>query len=519
MGRIADFIDAAFPSYALQRERSKERLANFREYRTYEGASRRERLQNWKTRTRDANSEASAGMARIVLRNRSRDLRMNNPFAKAAVEGWVDNAVGYGIKPRWVTGPKTRLAKYWAEHMETTAVDYHGKLNIYAIQALSMSSLVESGEVLLRRRWVDGASMRGPMPFTIQVLEADFLDDGLTQTLSNGNQIINGVEYSKNGRVENYWLFEQHPGAMLMTGSSLASKAVPAEDIIHVYRMDRPGQVRGVPWCSSVIVRLRNFDETEDAYIQREKIASCFAAFITDPDGADGDTAKELTARLMPGYVGVLPPGMSVEFGTPPTVNGYKDFSSVNLHAIAAGYEVPYEVFGDYSQVNFSSGRMSWQNFSRRIERVQGTVLFPSLGDGVARWFSEAGLVMGYWVSPASALWVPPRRMMVNPKEEIAAMKEAIRNGFETWGDTVLALGYNPETHAEAIAIFNKLLDKHGLKLDCDPRYALPQGTKANEDNSGKEPDGSGKKPAKDDEEDTSVEDNDESVSNSNEDK
>ena len=171
--------------------------------------------------------------------------------------------------------------------------------------------------------------------------------------------------------------------------------------------------------------------------------------------------------------------GESVSFGTPPTFNGYQPYSWQSLHAIAVGLGVPYELLaGDLKGVNFSSGRMGWLHFARRVDVWQWRMLIPQLCEGGWRWFMEAqALLPGGVLEDARAEWVPPRRDMVNPSEETENLKERIRNGLTTWQDGLRELGVtDPDAHAAQIAKNNALLDKHGLILDCDPRRVATAG-------------------------------------------
>ena len=80
----------------------------------------------------------------------------------------------------------------------------------------------------------------------------------------------------------------QHPGCLTLTNwqAGFISKPIPAESVLHVYKKDRPGQVRGVTWLAPVILKLRDLDEYEDAELVRKKIEACFAAFVISPDGS-----------------------------------------------------------------------------------------------------------------------------------------------------------------------------------------------------------------------------------------
>lgn len=492
MNLLEEAIAFFSPRSGVERARNRMTLDRVR---GYEAGGKGRRTKGWKTQSRDANAEILHNLSDI--RNRSRDLRRNNAFALAAIESIIDNSVGYGIKPKFETTKKSLKKRYsmlWKEHCESTAIDWDGKHNIYGLQALWFGSMAESGEVLIRRRHL-GSKSGKPLAFQLQTLESDYLDSSRDQdgTLNGGKLIIGGVQFgASSGQAEGYWLFDQHPGAAVGM-KSFQSKFIPAADILHVFRVDRPGQVRGVPWSSAVVMRLRNLDEAQDSFLTSAKIASCFSVFVTGPETDAADKSKlELADRVSPGGIHLVPTDSDISFGTPGAFPAQKDFSWIELHAIAAGFQVPYEVFGDLTGVNFSSGRMGWQNYQRRIERWQWQTFIPGALDGVAAWFNEAAELSGKISEIIKPGWVPPRRLMVNPKEEIAAMKEAIRNGFETWGDTLLTLGYDPEDQAESIKIFNDLMDKYELKLDCDPRFALPAGSAG-----ATEPDPDGSEPAK----------------------
>ena len=155
--------------------------------------------------------------------------------------------------------------------------------------------------------------------------------------------------------------------------------AVPAADVAHVYRIDRQGQVRGVPWLAPVMITLRTLDEYEDAQLVRQKVAACFAGTLSTPDaeveaeelknwqGATSSPAPSVSCR----------PARSLIFPAP-AAEGYAPYTATQLRRIAAGLGVPYEALtGDLSQVNFSSARMGWQEFGRNIEVWRWQMLMP----------------------------------------------------------------------------------------------------------------------------------------------
>ncbi len=451
--------------------------------RRFEGAAGGRRNEGWRSSGSDSNTDNAPALAR--LRHRARDLRRNNPYAERAITGIADNVVGAGIIP-WPMAKRPRdgirLSDLWEKWADSTACDADGRENFYGLQHLIMEAVATDGECLIRRRRrfsSDGL----PVPVQLQVLEADFLDESKA-SLYNNNQIIQGVEFDALGKRVAYWLFDQHPGA---SGSmhSLTSRRVPAEDVIHVFLSKRPGQARGYSWLAPVMQRLRSFDEMEDAVMEQAKIASCFAAFVTkdaELSGTAGGKAAPLIDHVEPGIIQELGFGEQVTFGTPPTFNGYTTYAWQVLHAIAVGLGIPYELLAaDLKGVNFSSGRMGWLHFARRVDVWQWRMLIPQLCDQVWSWFMEAQVLLpGGVMDEVRAEWVPPRRDMVDPKTEIETVKQLLRNGLITWPNALRTLGItDPKRHAEEIAKSNTLLDELKLVLDCDPRNVAAAGAAA----------------------------------------
>ncbi|WP_448682592.1 phage portal protein [Pseudomonas nicosulfuronedens] len=439
--------------------------------RRFEGAGGGRRNDGWRSTGADANAENGPALAR--LRNRARDLRRNNPYAERAVTGIADNVVGAGIVPRPLgkTRANKKLMELWKAWAEEVLCDADGLENFYGLQHKVMEAVPEGGEVLIRRRWRK-SSDNLPVPMQLQVLEADFLDE--EKSGANGsNQIIQGIEFSPIGKRVAYWLFDTHPGSNT-TWRAMESRRIPAEDVIHVFLPKRPGQARGYTWFAPVMQRLRNFDEMEDAVMEQAKIAACFAAFVTKDDQSQGGRkASPLVERVEPGIIQELAQGEDVTFGTPPTFNGYESYAWQGLHAISVGLGVPYElVTGDLKGVNFSSGRMGWLHFARRVDVWQWRMLIPQLCGGVWGWFMEAQALLPDGVrEDVKADWVPPRRDMVDPKSELETVKERLRQGLVTWPNALREVGItDPEAHAAEIAKANALFDKLGLVLDCDPR-------------------------------------------------
>ena len=387
---MSNWIDTTLsflsPTLGARRARARhlEKIYKDAGARSYEGATTSRRTDGWRSPSTSANAENQNAIR--SLRDRSRDLVRNNPYATRAISGIETNTVGTGIiaKISQINGKaKNDLVSAWKQWAETLECDADGLLDFYGLQSLAMRTIAESGEVLIRRRRrlaSDGLTV----PIQLQILEPDFIDSIKTMSLDNGGKIIQGVEFDALGRRVAYWLYPSHPGDTGITGLNLSfrSNRIPAEDILHLFRIDRAGQVRGISWAAPIILRLRDFDDYEDAQLVRQKIAACFAAFVGDIEAPTDaiQNANTLGDKIEPGAIENLPPGKSISFPNPPQVTGYGEFASITLHAVATGYGVPYELLTqDFSQVNFSSARMAWLEFNRNINKWRWQLVVPRM--------------------------------------------------------------------------------------------------------------------------------------------
>lgn len=471
------------PQWQLKRVRARIATDLVLRHYGYEAASVGRRTQNWNRSMGDANTVNDyASLAR--LREIARDLVRNNPYAESALATIGDHTVGWGILAKPMR-KNDALADLWKQWAETTACDADGRHDFYGLQKMVMAAVVESGEVLVRRR-VRRPSDGLPIPLQLQVLEADMLDASRTMMLPNGGQIVQGVEFDAIGNRVAYWLFPRHPGAILQPFGMLfpASRPVPASEILHIFKGKRPGQVRGPSWFAPVIVRLKEFDEYEDATLMKQKIAACLAIITTDVDGTapglgttDDSTTPGLDG-LEPGGVLNLPPGRSVEVVRPPNVQDYGPYCNVTLRSIAAGLGVTYEdLTGDYTGLPFSAARMSRLRHWARVEDWRWRMLIPQFCDQAWAWAMQLAFLNGSIDDPsAAARWTPPPMPMLDPDREGTAYQRLVRNGFETFSEVARERGYDPDELLAEIAADNKKMDDLGITLDSDPRKMTQAG-------------------------------------------
>lgn len=474
MSRLENVIAALSPEWAARRAAARARLRAFRN--EYDFSKIRRSADGWLAPSTSANAEVGRSMT--VTRNRARDLVRNNQYAARIVDVWVAHLVGDGITCAWVnpdgSADQARQQAFsaWANDGEC---DADGQLDFYGLQQLAVRAMVQDGEVLIRkrlRRLSDGLTI----PFQLQVLEADHLDESKNEVLKGGGVIIQGVQFSALGKREGYWLFRNHPGDNLFAFQR-TSVFVAADQIIHLYRKKRPGQVRGLTWLAASGNKIKDTGDVQEAVIMKAKIESLHVGAITTPEDNEGPAVGEVETEtddegdefeyqtMEPGTFVRLRPGEEVTFTEPSAGGGHAELIRQFEQNIAVGAGITYDqLTGDLSKANFASLRAGKIEFRRDLAQIQNQFIIPMLCEPTARAVDAIGQAAGLWGPGTSkAVWMPPRNEPIDPKKDTDAELSDVTAGFESWSDTVSRRGHNPRTLAEKHKADDTMLKELGL--------------------------------------------------------
>ena len=476
---LETLIRTVAPEWALRRAAARAAMVPLARY---DAARVSRRTRGWLAPSTSANKETEFDLVR--LRDRSRDLVRNNPYASAALDILVSYQVGTGIVPQSRTGDAgldrqaNALWEAWSRH-----ADGAGRHDIYGLMAQVARTRAEAGEALVLKRPLSAGEARRigtPVPFQLHVWEPDHLDP--LPSLVRAEDWVQGVRLDTWGRPVAYRVTKAHPGDEGIPGQVVE---MSADWLLHIYRQDRPGQVRGVPDLAPVMTRLRMLDEYEDATLMQALSQACVAAFVTSsadagagPMEAPADTGAK---SLAPGMVERLLPGEDVSFLTPSGSGPFAEFARHQLRAIATGFGLTYDlVTGDLSQANYSSLRAGRLAFKRRLEAAQWLLLVPQLCQPVWDAWVRAAQSVGALPlrdGPWPVEWAPPRFEMVDPLKDTTAIQQQLRLGLITWGQAVAEMGWDAERQAAEIARWNAAHDDAGLVFDGDARRVGKSGT------------------------------------------
>ena len=427
-----------------RRERRGARLA-------YDAASRGRLVAGFSPGSRGPIRETDSAI--VLTRDRARDLARNNPFAARILDQLVGDLIGTGVMPqivardragRVVTGEGDRAEDVHAEWAAQCVSGSH--LHLGGQQGLVVRCMAEAGEALVRRRPrlpEDGMAI----PLQVEGLEPDYLDALKNEQLANRGRIIQGVQFSPWGKIEGYWLHQEHPSESWPISASLSSLFVPAADVAHVFEALRLGQVRGISWLHAVAIALRDLDDfhlaerirkkgeaaiTAFVQVDDEESEALFGQLVTDSDPAAEDTRPYLahdvhglpTETVTPGAIVFAHGGKQVVLNHPTPVAGMEEYERIALRSIAVGARITYEALsGDLSQVNWSSYRAGRITYQRGIRMLRETLIAPLLLAPVFGWFVAAAQVASRLRSDLVYVpdWTFPAFESVNRLDDIRA--------------------------------------------------------------------------------------------------
>jgi lambda family phage portal protein len=456
--------------------------------RAYEGAMVSRLTSDWVTSSTSADAEIDGSLIR--LRNRSRKLVRDNPYARQAIRAIAANVVGRGIRMQgrvmMQRGQKLDaringlIEGAWQQWGRKDRCHVAGKLSLSEIVRLAMRATAESGEVFVRI--VPEAFGKSTIPLALEIIEADYCDEGKSYGPErDGSEWRMGVKVNRWGRPLAYAFRDRHPGD-IANGAGYTTTEVPADQIIHLFVTERPGQTRGVPWTASAVKRLHHLAGYEEAEVVRARANSSLMGFIQSPEGElQGDEVydEERVSNFEPGVFKYLAPGETVSVPQLDAPDGqFEPFMRAMLRSVAASIGCSYEtVSRDFSQSNYSSSRLSLLEDREEWRTLQDWLIDHLLQPIFERWLAAAVgagrlSLPGYEVMPEryeAVRWFPRGWAWVDPAKEVKAYNDAVRAGFKTQAQVVAESGGDLEDLLLARANEVDRAEQLGLQFDSNP--------------------------------------------------
>lgn len=474
---------------------------------TYPGAGRGYRVAAFGSARLGVNAALSGSLE--VLRARSQHLFRTDAHFNRAIRAHVAMLVGTGITPQLDPlidrDTRRRLIRLFTRW--TDFADADGRTDFYGLQVTAAIAKDLTGEVFIRRR-SRLPEDKLPVPFQLQVLEADHCPIDKNENLPNGNIVRYGKEFNGIGKCVAYYFWREHPndsiGIARAGGNELVR--VSADQVLHIYESFRPGQLRGEPLGSRVLLTSFFLSQFRDFTLEKAKCAAGVTGFINvqpDAPGFDPETGRPLNAdpntpidtagamdmRVDPGALINGNPGESVTWAPSADVGDFDSINKAFLREIAVGAGSSYtHMSGDYEPVNFSSLREEGLQLARENSQQIFTTFNPQMNAPIWTWFMEAavsdararkfvGLTPSQYAEDPLlyvARWYPPRKEYANPQQEAEADRLLIRLGAKSLSSLIRErFGEDPETVFEEIAEERKFMAALGISVEADPASVI----------------------------------------------
>ena len=399
-----------------------------------------------------------------VLRRRSRDLTRNAPLAIGAINTNVTSIVGTGLALRArpdakALGMTPEAADEWRRTVERefrtwaespTACDAEATLDFYHIQALTLRSCLESGDVFVVMPMA--ARPGATYELKLQIVEADRVSNrGRT---GDTESLVCGVQKDWLGAPVASHINRRHPGTF--AGGQDQWDIVEAfgrqtgrRNVLHLFDKRRPGKTRGTPYLAPVIETLKQISDYKSHEIQAAVVASMFTVFVKtnsgagldlDADGVGTSTqqASGTDVKMGAGAIIDLAKNEDVTFANPGRPNAAAEvFMDAMFREIGVALELPYEVLLKHFESSYSAARAAlleaWRFFKTRRAWLAMMFCQPVyeawLDEAVARGRVDAP---GFFDDPArraaycGSEWIGDGPGQIDPLKEIQAARERI---------------------------------------------------------------------------------------------
>lgn len=312
-----------------------------------------------------------------TTRNRARELEKTHPLIRKFLTMIKDGVVGASalrfksraadlLKGKLVpdSGARGMIERAYADFSRRKNFSLDHRLGRRRFMRMVLVRMIVDGEVFIRKlRAADN-----PHKFTNQILDADLVDHRLnTDEDANGYRIIMGVKVvAKTHRPISYFFRPQAVGPYAGVVSSPIPGEhieVPAEEIIHFYEPERPGQTRGLTYLAPAGMRAKLLDGLETAVLVGYRVAAAKMGFLSPDQNYDGDDIdiEDVPTEVSPGQLDLLPKGVNFHAFDPAYPDAdYDAIKTTVSREIGSALGVSHpELSNNYSGVSFSSGQLS----------------------------------------------------------------------------------------------------------------------------------------------------------------
>ncbi len=430
---------------------------------------------------------ANSFAVRNVLRMRSRYEIANNSYARGMTLTMANDLIGTGPRLQVRTPDQVANRQIEAAWQEwATAADLPEKL------ATMKLSKIQDGEAFAL--FVNNPALDTSVQLDIQLIEADqvrTIDPGYI-----GNKWVDGVVLDRLGNASDYHVMDQHPGDLFFKNfDPSAYRVIPARKMIHWFRKDRPGAVRGIPEITASLELFGMHRRFVKAVLSGAEIAAAFSAVLESdyPPNTDADTVPSVgtSMDIERGQLVVTPYGTKLnQLRSENPSTTFEMFERLLLRQICRCLNIPLNIaLGDSSGYNYSSGRLDHLGYWKELRIERSRCVHRVVDRIFSYWLDEAVMIPGLLPRnlPIASLphrWFWDGQQSIDPLKDAKADETLLANNMTTLTEILAERGEDLDEFLEVRA--KELRKMEALKIPVtmaqyvDPNSIDPASTDPN---------------------------------------
>ena len=410
-----------------------------------------ENLASWNLLPQDVNTLLRKDLR--ALRARSRDLARNDDSCKRFLFLVKQNVLGYmGVTLQGANMlGNEEPDEEWNNEIEREWTAFGTKRRRGGVSqgpsACGSMSMRQMAWLTLWNKIIDGEVfiqiLRGyphnRSKFALRFLNPDLLDHSYCGNYK-GRRIEMGVELDDFDRPVAYW-FSKTMDSKTKSNSKRNRIRIPATQMIHVFRKEYIGQVRGIPEFAGVMYKTKMLSGVHEAIVVGWRVAAAKMGFFLPKEPEeyeDEDTAEELKSRTIdasPGSFDVLPYNYDLKEFNPDYPNStYESGHKTFMQQIANGLNVSAPTLSNnYEGVNYSSLRQAlledregWRCVQAEMIDDYYSPVFEEFYDWSVDVTNRIRVAARNRDLEPAVLWQPRGWPWIDPEKEINAYTKAI---------------------------------------------------------------------------------------------
>ena len=404
-----------------------------------------------------ADAEADSNV-RKILRTRARYEVQNNSYARGIVKTLAEDTIG--------TGPRLQMLLDDEETNRKIEHDFQmwaKKTHLPAKLRTIRMARCQDGEafILLARN----PMLKTNVTLDMQLIEADRVTD---DELTVDPNCIDGVTFDQFGNPKSYKVLKRHPGGTDSFNTEFVT--IKAENMIHVFRQDRPEQHRGIPEITAALPLFAHLRRFTLAVVSAAEAAADFSGILyTDaPANGEADSVEAMdTIQPERNMLLTMPGGWKMSQVDPKQpVTTYGEFKREILNEIARCLSMPFNIAaGNSSGYNYASGRLDHQTYYKALKVDQSFMEAEVLDRILEPWLREWNLATasGIDICDCRHVWFWDGQEHVDPSKEATAQQKRLESRTTNLAIEYAKQGRDWEVELRQIAKERELMKELGI--------------------------------------------------------